>query len=472
MQGSYRPTPNPSHGGEHQSSIFKLNQRSFPSWEGIKGWVEAGRKAPDSKLCIPLLMGNCYLIIIDGLGVGAQEDAHIYGDEGMNTLAHVCEQTRVELPNLGKMGIGNIIPLKSVPETSNPVASYGKMREVSGGKDSTTGHWEIAGVQLKKPFPTYPEGFPRYLIDAFCKGIGVGGVLCNQPYSGTEVISCYGEEHLKSGKPIVYTSADSVFQVATHDEVTPVSKLYEWCEFARKEICKGKHEVGRVIARPFTGKPGAFERLSDQRHDFSAIPPTNNLVQVLHDSGIRSYSIGKIIDLFAEKGFPEFQRTKNNAEGIKVLLDVMDKVKETFVFINLIDTDQLFGHRCDPEGYAGSLKEFDDALPEILAKVGDDDLLIITGDHGNDPCSTSTDHSREFVPLLVYPVDSSICEETDGSRMTTQSQKNEAGTLRSLRSARECDLGTRETLSDVAVSITDFFGVAASFPGKSFFHHY
>jgi phosphopentomutase len=413
-------------------------------------------------------MGNCYLIIIDGLGVGAQEDAHLYGDAGMNTLGNVCSQTGVELPNLRKLGIGNIIPLESVPEAKDPSAAFGKMREVSGGKDSTTGHWEIAGVQLQKPFPTYPKGFPGSLVKEFCEGIGVDGVLCNLPCSGTDVIRDYGKKHLETGQPILYTSADSVFQLAIHEEVTPVEKQYEWCEFARKRICVGDHEVGRVIARPFTGQPGSFERLSDQRHDFSAIPPENNLVQKLNEEGVETYSIGKVIDLFAEKGFSKFQRTKNNAEGIKTLLSVMEEVENTFVFVNLIDTDQLFGHRLDPEGYAGSLKEFDDALPDILAKVGENDLIIITGDHGNDPCSTSTDHSREFVPLLVYPRKRAICKDTDQSRKTKQSQEKEAGTAGSLRSAREWNLGIRGTFADVAVSVAEFFGEEHTFPGESF----
>ena len=385
-------------------------------------------------------MANCYLIIIDGLGVGAQEDAHLYGDEGMNTLGNVSASTRVELPNLAKMGIGNIIPLASVPTEENPTAAYGKMREVSGGKDSTTGHWEIAGVQLHKPFPTYPDGFPEDVMNAFCEGIGVKKVLCNLPYSGTDVIRDYGDDHLETGYPIVYTSADSVFQVATHDEVTPVPKLYEWCEFARKHVCVGEHEAGRVIARPFTGKRGAFARITDQRHDFSAIPPEDNIVQKLFDKGVQTYSIGKIIDLFAETGFSKFERTKNNAEGIEVLLRVMDEVSNTFVFINLIDTDQLFGHRLDPVGYAGSLKEFDNALPFILEKVREDDILIITGDHGNDPCSTSTDHSREFVPLIIYPKKRAVV----------------------------ANLGTRGTFADVAASIAVYFGMNDQNFGVSF----
>lgn len=385
-------------------------------------------------------MGNCYLIIIDGLGVGAQEDADQYGDVGMNTLGHVSEQTGVELPNLVKMGLGNIIDLPSIPSELNPLAAYGKMREVSGGKDSTTGHWEIAGIQLAKPFPTFPKGFPNEVINAFCDGIGVDKILCNLPYSGTDVIRDFGEEHLRTGYPIVYTSADSVFQVATHEDITSVEKLNEWCDFARNEICTGDYEVGRVIARPFTGSVNAFTRLSDQRHDFSAIPPTNNIVQELYDSDVKTYSIGKVIDLFAGIGFNEYQKTKNNAEGIATLFDVMDEVSNTFVFVNLIDTDQLYGHRLDPKGFAGSLKEFDNAIPQILAKVKEHDVLIITADHGNDPCSTSTDHSREFVPLLVYPV----------------------------KKAEAINMGTRESFSDVAVSIASYFDKSVKFKGRSF----
>ncbi len=380
-------------------------------------------------------MGNCYLVIIDGLGVGAQEDAHLYGDEGMNTLGNVCQETGCNLPNFEKLGLGNIIPLNSVKETENPTAAFGKMREVSAGKDSTTGHWEIAGVHLKKPFPTYPNGFPEELVKAFCEGVGVEKVLCNLPYSGTDVIRDFGEEHIKTGNPIVYTSADSVFQVACHADVIPVAKLYEWCEFARKEICISEHEVGRVIARPFTGTH-PFIRLSDQRKDFSAIPPKENVVQLLFDSEVKTYSIGKVIDLFAGIGFTQYRKTKSNAEGISQLLSAMSTVENSFVFVNLIDTDQLYGHRLDPEGYANSLEEFDRALPAILAKLKEDDLLIITGDHGNDPCSDSTNHSREFVPLLVYP----------GSK----------------------NLGIRETFADVAVSVAEFFKVEHSFPGSSF----
>ncbi|SMO46808.1 phosphopentomutase [Gracilimonas mengyeensis] len=386
-------------------------------------------------------MGNAYVIVIDGLGVGAQEDAHQYGDEEMNTLGHVCRDTGVKLPNLQKMGIGNIIPLESVAPISEPLSAWGKLREVSAGKDSTTGHWEIAGVQLERPFPTYPEGFALEVINDFCEGIGVKKALCNKPYSGTDVIRDYGEEHLETGYPIVYTSADSVFQVACHTDVVSVEKLYEWCEFARNEVMTGEHEVGRVIARPFEGEPGNFERISDKRHDYSSTPPAHNLVQVLYDEGFKTYSIGKVADLFAGQGFTQYRPTKSNAEGISQLLSLMSAgLDNSFVFVNLIDTDQLFGHRLDPEGYAGSLEEFDRAIPALVSKIREDDLLIITGDHGNDPCSDSTDHSREFVPLLVFPKATAVQE----------------------------NLGTGETFSNIASSVAKFFGLKASFPGQSF----
>lgn len=386
-------------------------------------------------------MGNVYVIVVDGLGVGAQEDAAEYGDEDMNTLGHVSEETGVKLPNLQKMGIGNIISLPSVTENEEPLAAYGKLREVSAGKDSTTGHWEIAGIQLERPFPTYPNGFPKEVIDQFCEGTGVDKALCNKPYSGTDVIRDFGEEHLATGNPIVYTSADSVFQVACHEEVVSVEKLYEWCEFARNEVCTGEHEVGRVIARPFTGEAGHFERISDKRHDYSSIPPKNNLVQKLYDSGVKTYSIGKVADLFAGQGFTQYRHTKSNAEGISQLLSLMSaQLDNSFVFVNLIDTDQLFGHRLDPEGYAGSLEEFDRAIPAIVSKIREEDLMIITGDHGNDPCSSSTDHSREFVPLLVFPKGNAMSE----------------------------NLGTGDTFSNIAKTVAEFFKLENDFPGKSF----
>lgn len=384
-------------------------------------------------------MGNCYVIVIDGLGVGAQEDAVEYGDENANTLAHVSEKTGCKLPNLQRMGLGNIIPLQSVPVESDPLCAHGKMREISAGKDSTTGHWEIAGVQLNTPFPTYPEGFPAEVIQPFCEGAGVENVLVNKPYSGTEVIADYGEEHLETGFPIIYTSADSVFQIAAHVDVTPVETLYEWCQFARTEILQDEHGVGRVIARPFTGDAGNFERLSDRRHDFSLEPPEYNLVNRLFETGIKTYSIGKIVDLFSEEQFTQFRRTKSNAEGISQLLSLMSAASESFVFVNLIDTDEKYGHRLDPAGFAECLQEFDRAIPAIVSKLQEDDILIITADHGNDPTVESTDHSREFVPVLLFP-----------------SSK-----------AAQLNLGTRATFGDVASTAADFFEISNQYSGTT-----
>lgn len=389
------------------------------------------------------MMGNVYLIVIDGLGVGAQEDAYLYGDEGSNTLGHVSSFTKCQLNNFRRLGIGNIIPLDSVPPVENPAAAFGKMREVSAGKDSTTGHWEISGVLLDQPFPTYSNGFPQEIIEKFCKGIGVDGALANKPYSGTAVIKEYGEEHLKTGCPIVYTSADSVFQVACHTSAVPVQKLYKWCEFARNQVLVGNHAVGRVIARPFAGDPGSFYRLSDQRHDFSIEAPVPNLPDFLLNNGVKTYSIGKIIDLFAEKGFTQYRQTKSNDEGLAQLLNAMAAMRDSsgnFIFVNLIDTDQLFGHRNDPEGYAHCLEDIDRAIPALIGKLNEDDILMITGDHGNDPTTQSTDHAREFVPLLVYPAEACNAPE----------------------------LGIRKTFSDISVSIATYFQLEHKFKGTSF----
>ncbi|TVQ14075.1 MAG: phosphopentomutase [Balneolaceae bacterium] len=384
-------------------------------------------------------MGNFYLIIIDGLGVGAQEDAADYGDAGSNTLGHVSEVTGVRLPNFARLGLGNIIPLPSVPPAGKPDAAFGKMRERSAGKDSTSGHWELAGIHLEKPFPTYPDGFPADVTEAFSKHIG-RGILANKPASGTRVIEEYGDEHVKTGKPIVYTSADSVFQIACHVDVVPIEQQYEWCTIAREKVMTGPHGVGRVIARPFAGESGSYYRLSDQRHDFSYIPPEPNLLTLLQQAGVNTYSVGKVIDLFAERGFTQYRRTKSNDEGIAQLLSVMSAVQNSFVFVNLIDTDQIYGHRNDVAGYAECLENIDRALPAILKKLKAGDILVFTGDHGNDPTSPGTDHTREFVPLLVYPV--AACKSPD--------------------------LGTRDTFADVASSVADFYKIEGTFGGKSF----
>lgn len=386
-------------------------------------------------------MARCFLVIIDGLGIGAQEDAKEYGNEDAHTLGHVSEITRCKLPNFEAMGLGNIEPLESIKPVKKPLASWGKMREVSAGKDSTTGHWELAGIHLDKPFPTFPNGFPDSVLTKFCNEIGVETVLCNKPYSGTEVIDDYGEEHQKTGRPIVYTSADSVFQVACHVDVVAPEKLYEWCEFVRNHVAVGEFEVGRVIARPFKGSPGSYQRISDQRKDFSSLPPEPNLLTELQDNSVKTYSIGKVVDLFAGIGFTQYRKTKSNAEGISQLLSLMSaEIDHSFVFTNLIDTDQIYGHRQDPEGYAECMQEIDRALPALVRKLKDDDVLILTGDHGNDPGDDSTDHTREFVPLLVV-------------------RKGKA---------QNVDLGTRDTFSDVSATVLNLFNVPNKLKGTSF----
>lgn len=386
-------------------------------------------------------MARIFLVVIDGLGIGAQEDAGMYGDENADTLGNVSRISQCRLPALQALGLGNIRDLSSIPPAEKPVAAFGKMREVSAGKDSTTGHWELAGIQMDEPFPTYPEGFPAEVVKTFCDGTGTGDVLCNAPYSGTEVIKDFGQEHLQTGKPILYTSADSVFQVACHIDVAPVETLYKWCEFAREEVMTGRHGVGRVIARPFTGKAGSFERLSNRRHDFSKVPPKPNLLTLLQNSDVKTYSVGKIIDLFAGEGFAQFRRTKSNAEGISQLLSLMSAgIDRSFVFVNLIDTDQIYGHRQDPVGYGKCLEEIDRSIPAMLKKLEKDDLLIFTGDHGNDPADNSTDHTREFVPLLVVK----------GAGPSGKS------------------LGVRGSFTDVAATILEAFNVKEIPAGNSF----
>lgn len=385
-------------------------------------------------------MSRFIVLVIDGLGIGAQEDAGQYGDSNADTLGHVSDVSGCKLPNFEKMGLGNIKPLASIGQNKQPIASWGKMREVSAGKDSTTGHWELAGIHLDRPFPTFPNGFPDSVVTAFCDGIGIKNVLCNQPYSGTEVIDDYGEEHLKTGYPILYTSADSVFQVACHVDVADIDSQYKWCEFARHNVAVGRAEVGRVIARPFQGAPGQFERISDLRKDFSSLPPEPNMLSLLQANQVKTYSIGKVIDLFAGNYFTQYRKTKSNAEGISQLLSLLSaSIDRSFIFANLIDTDQLYGHRQDPDGYASCLEEIDRALPAILEKLTDDDLLVITGDHGNDPADDSSDHTREFVPLLVYQKSISV--------------KN---------------IGIRETFSDVSASVLSIFSIDNNLPGTPF----
>jgi phosphopentomutase len=381
-------------------------------------------------------------IVLDGVGIGAQGDADRYGDAGSHTLRHVCEAARPHLPHLGALGLGNIAQLPSVPPAEAPRAQYGIMRELSAGKDSTTGHWELAGLHLKEPFPTYADGFPDEVIEAFVAATGCGGVLGNRPASGTVIVAELGAEHQQTGHPIVYTSADSVFQVAAHKEAVPLDTLYTWCRTAREDVCVGEHAVGRVIARPFVGPPGGYTRVSAERKDFSLPPPSPPVQQVLQEHGIRTVSIGKISNLFAGVGFDASLPTKTNAQGIAETLRQMQthaaEGTPAFLWTNLIDFDQEYGHRNDPDGFARALEAFDEAVPDLIDAVPDGGVLVITADHGNDPTTPSTDHSREFVPLLVI----------GGNGRT--------------------DLGLRATFSDHAASVADYFGVPFETHGTSF----
>jgi phosphopentomutase len=350
-------------------------------------------------------MSRAILLVIDGLGCGAQEDSAAYGDEQANTLLHVLTHTGMRLPQFEAMGLGNILALPGIPPATHPTACHGKMRERSAGKDSTTGHWEMADILLTQPFPTYPEGFPSNVVETLKQLTGSPRILCNLPYSGSEVIKDYGDIHLATGAPIVYTSADSVLQIAAHVDIVPLETLYAWCAAIRDHYRSGPHAVGRIIARPFKGGSGAYERISEKRKDSSLIPQTPHLLSQLQAQGIQTHTIGKVIDLFGGVGFDDYQKTENNRDGMQRLLHWLQTVTDDrphFQFVNLIDTDQLFGHRNDPLGYAQSLQEIDQTLPLLMQAMHDDDLLLITGDHGNDPTTPGTDHTREFVPLWLW----------------------------------------------------------------------
>lgn len=373
-------------------------------------------------------MKRVFLIVLDSVGIGEMPDAAEYGDVGSNTILAASKSPYFSMPNMKKMGYFNIEGVAVYEREASPLASYARMAESSKGKDTTIGHWEIAGVISKSPLPTYPKGFPKEIIDEFSKRTG-RGVLCNQPYSGTEVIKDYGEEHCKSGDLIVYTSADSVFQIAAHEEVVPVEQLYEYCEIAR-EILVGEHGVGRVIARPFVGSAGNYTRTSN-RHDFSLQPPEITMLDQLKENGFDTLAVGKINDIFAGKGITEFVRTADNADGIDKTLAYMERDFEGLCFVNLVDYDMLYGHRNDVDGYARALTYFDERLPEITAKMKDEDVLMITADHGCDPSTPSTDHSREYTPLIMYgkPV------------------------------AAGKNYGTRETFADIGATILSYFGI-------------
>ena len=343
-------------------------------------------------------MKRIFLTVLDSFGVGYLPDADKFGDMGANTLKSISVSSKFNIPNLIKCGLGNIDGVDYIEKCDTPLGIYGRLREKSAGKDTTVGHWEIGGVVSSSPLPTYPNGFPDDVLNEFTVLTGYG-VLCNKPYSGTQVINDYGKEHLETGKLIIYTSADSVFQIAAHEDLVPIEKLYSVCEIARKML-KGKHGVGRVIARPFTGEYPNFKRTASRR-DFSLEPTGKTVLDALLEKGFDVISVGKISDIFAHRGISEYYLTHSNTEGIAKMLEIMDKDFQGLCFTNLVDFDMLYGHRNDVDGYASALSEFDMCIPEIIKRLRDDDIYIITADHGCDPGDVSTDHTREYVPVIV-----------------------------------------------------------------------
>ena len=379
-------------------------------------------------------MKRVFIIVLDSLGIGAEPDAADFGDVGANTLRSVSAGKGFAIPHLLEAGMGNLDGVDYLPRTDKPTAALARLRERSRGKDTTIGHWELAGVVSPTPLPTYPDGFPAEVLDAFTQATG-RGVLCNKPYSGTEVIKDYGEEHLKTGKLIVYTSADSVFQIAAHESLVPPEQLYEYCRAARK-ILQGEHGVGRVIARPFEGE-WPFRRTTN-RHDFSLIPP-RTMLNAISEQGQAAIGVGKINDIFAGSGVTESIPTRGNTDGLAKTLALADRDFQGLCFVNLVDFDMLYGHRQDPDGYAAALAEFDRWLPDFLAKLGPEDVVFITADHGCDPSDQSTDHTREYVPLLALG-----------------------------QGIRPVNLGTRSTFADLAATVCELLGVAYETPGESF----
>ncbi len=375
-------------------------------------------------------------IVLDSVGIGEMPDASAYGDAGSDTLGNMAKQRALRLPHFSKLGLANIKPLTGLPAEASPVGAFGKCTLASPGKDTTTGHWEMVGIHLEKPFPLFPNGFPREILQAFEDRIG-RATIGNKAASGTEIIKELGEEHVRTGSPIVYTSADSVFQIAAHEDVIPIWEQYKICEAAR-DILRGPFEVGRVIARPFTGEPGAFARTSN-RHDYAVPPPRGMLLDQLAERKVPVHSVGKIFDVFLGRGISVYDKTKTNAEGMRTTLEAMDVTKEGLIFVNLVDFDMLFGHRNDVEGYARALEEADAWVPSLLAATRAEDLVIFCADHGCDPTTPSTDHSREYTPLLAY------------------SPSARGG----------IDLGTRATLSDIGQTVAENFGATIT-KGTSF----
>lgn len=381
-------------------------------------------------------MKRVFLIVLDSCGIGRMPDAANFGDGDCNTLKRISSSSEFSGENMIKMGLGNIDGVDFLPKTKTPAAAYGKLSEKSAGKDTTTGHWEIAGLISSSPMPTFPEGFPPEITEEFSHLTG-RKILCNKPYSGTDVIRDYGLEHEKTGALIVYTSADSVFQIAAHESVVPLETLYEYCRAARKML-SGKYAVGRVIARPFTGTYPDYKRTPNRR-DFSLLPPSKTLLDAVSESGKSVLAVGKISDIFAGQGVTEKTVTHSNAEGMEKTAEALSKDFEGLCFVNLVDFDMLYGHRQDIDGYARAFAEFDRWLPLFLSGMKDDDVLIITADHGCDPGDEHTDHTREYVPLIVY-----------GKNVTPK------------------NLGTGKTFADIAASVSDYLGMDFKCPGKSF----
>ncbi len=381
-------------------------------------------------------MKRIFLFVLDSVGIGELPDAAEYGDAGTNTLAAAATSPYFHMPNMKKLGLFNIDGVSCYEKTDRPEAAIARMKESSKGKDTTIGHWEIAGIVSDKPLPTYPNGFPQELLDAYCEKTG-RGVLCNKPYSGTEVIKDYGDEHVKTGALIVYTSADSVFQVAAHEEVVPLEELYQCCHQAR-ELLQGEHGVGRVIARPFIGTSGNYTRTA-HRHDYSLPPQGVTMLDLLKDAGRDVIAVGKINDIFAGRGITEYTYTESNADGIDKTLAMMEKDFHGLCFTNLVDYDMLYGHRRDIDGYAKALSYFDEKLPEFLSGMGEDDVLMVTADHGCDPSyKLSTDHTREYTPFVMY-----------GKKI------------------KPVNYGTRDTFADIAATVLDLLGVDGKVHGTS-----
>ena len=383
-------------------------------------------------------MKRIFLFVLDSCGIGAAPDAAQFGDAGVNTLSSCATSAKFHIPNLIAAGLGNIDGIDYLPKTENPAGAVARLQEASMGKDTTIGHWEIAGLVSPDPLPTYPEGFPEEVLQAFEAATG-RGVLCNLPYSGTDVIRDYGEEQMKTGKWIVYTSADSVFQVAANEEIIPLEELYDACHKAR-EILQGKHGVGRVIARPFVGDAQRGFTRTSNRHDYSLLPPAKTLLDAIKEAGLASIAVGKIHDIFAGQGDTEYVYNKSNANGMEHAWNYADKDFEGLCFVNLVDFDMVFGHRRDIDGYANALTEFDSWLGGFVEKLGDEDLVMITADHGCDPGFTkTTDHTREYVPLIVLG-----------------------------KAVKPVNMGTRCSFADIAATVAELLKVEYPTVGKSF----